>query len=245
MNTVITPLSPFSEKALFEGFETVEPKDLISFHLDYLYHREEVQKYLFRAFKKKGPIKLLLKRINSDGSFQEKIVSGTVKKIEGIQFEFHTKEDINNKYDHTVPILLRTDNILGNIPLLPSATGIKIANVSDTFFPFTEALEQMKQVLENCVGIKHSAWINFRFDEEHPVERNGNYTVACQIKKVNKSNVEYTQFKASAYVSHEERISTIGPFEKISRFVSPDCYISGVFVEYGIEHEIDLYDNGD
>jgi hypothetical protein len=227
----------------FSEFKSVEPSDLTSFTPAYLDHIPELRKYLVSSFNK-APIRLLLKRIEGN-SFIEKIVTGTVVSLSENQFVFKTKEDLNNQYEHTTSIVIRTDSVLGVIPLLPSAKDISIATISPDFKRYLRVVAQMRQLLISCEGTEKIVRIDYRFDKNNLVKRNGNYHVLCQIKKVNKSNIEYLQLRASAYINDDQRIVELGAHDKIARFISPDCYISSVQIFADESYQFNFHDDED
>jgi hypothetical protein len=244
-----TLTAPLFTPIVFDKFETVEPKDLTSFTQEYLDHTVELQKYLRSSLDSgpdSGPIKLLLKRIES-GSFIKKIVTGTVKKINGDQFDFLTKEDLNGHYEHATKIVIRMDSVFGVIPLLPSADHINIATIPPGFKDYLRFLSQVREKLILCEGTDMIIRIDYRFDKEEKnrIKRDGKYYVLCKIKKVNKSNVEYLQLKASAYIDSDQKILDLGACNKIARFISPDCYVSSIRVFSEENVEFSFHDDGD
>lgn len=232
-------------KVTFENFLKVEPEDLIAFSKEYLNHVSELMKYLTR----KRQLQLCLKRINPNGSVQEKMIHGFVSNIdpEKKSFEFFSGEDFyGNHYEEGIKTFIRTDNVLGLVPLLPN-TGIN--PYKNSSFPMTleyfRCLEKMKRLLNTCVGIEHMVTLFFRFNKANELRRNGNFFMETQVLKVNKSNVEIKFLRSSAYVNEENFIADIVPRIRTVLFTTPERYLSTVRISSMEKPEFNPHDDED
>jgi hypothetical protein len=231
-------------KVGFYKFQLIEPKDLISFSKRYLDHGSILKPYLVANQGKR--IKLVLARINPEGSFVRKLVYGTVGDIKDNQFIFSTTQDFHNVYESPIDLVIRFDNVLGTVPLLPKSRlkPFKVGS-SAKLRSYFNALKKMRKLLEECVGKVHAAKLRYRYCKEKPTFRDGNYTTECEILKVNKSNVQFKHFRTSAFVNPENKHINLNSGIDIDRFVAPDRYLQEVIVTFGIKHNFNPIDDGD
>ncbi|MES2931011.1 MAG: hypothetical protein V4665_04500 [Patescibacteria group bacterium] len=230
-------------KVGFADFGSVEPEGLLSFNEPYLNHVEILKQYL--QAHKGQLVPLLLKRIDHNGLLMEKIVTGRVGKIQKNHFMFSTTADISSTYEEPYDLLVRFDNPLGNIPMLPSARHIKFLRISDPFKTYVKALADMRKLLSEPVGTLHAATLYYHYTKEKPTFRNGNYRIKCNIIEVNKSNVMYEHLHTFAHVDSLQRYSDLGRRIDVDRFIAPDRYLKEVSVTFGQRHEINFHDDTD
>jgi hypothetical protein len=227
----------------FCGFNSVEPMQLISFNKKYLDHVTILKNYLYRNQGRQ--VQILLVRINQNGLTSEKIITGNVGQIMNNQFNFTTSEDFSGVYDYPQDRTFRFDNVLGNVPLLPTESKIKPFKIgsSELFSSYFCSLLKMRKLLKECVNITHAATLYYRYCKEKPSFRNGNYKVECEILKVNQSNVQFQHFRTFSYVNSDNSYVNIVPYVDFDRFIAPDRYLQKVNVNFGIKHSINLCDD--
>jgi len=100
----------------FENFQTIEPRDLITFSKEYEKHREIISQTLKS---KKGKIfSIIISRMNHHGSFGKKKITGTVGVVTEIGFFFETDHDFYCEYDNSRILFISFFNVLGDVPIL-------------------------------------------------------------------------------------------------------------------------------
>lgn len=132
-------------------------------------------------------ITLEFTRINEDGTLQEpRNYTGVVSKLEENYFIFTTNHHISifTESDDLVDNIIRTDSVLGIIPIMPNFETKKILTrnkneISKEYFSF---LAQVRRALKDTLGVEHSVELCFN-----------NFTIECEILEVNKSNIKIYQ----------------------------------------------------
>ena len=228
----------------FLDYKKIEPEDLTTFSKEYKEHIPLLKKYITENRKKICEVKLM--RITENGSLKERIILGAIGSISENNFEFYSNIDINGTYyEDSHKILIRLDNVLGIIPMLPSVTIYPFENDSSKATRnYFRALKKMTDLMKQSVGIKHSAFLFYRYDKKNPTLRNGNYQVECEITKVNKSNVEYQHYRTFSFVDKENSYVDIVPRDnEVDRFIAPDRYLQKVQIFFGTSPKINPHDD--
>ena len=111
-------------------------------------------------------ITLEFTRINEDGTLQEpRNYTGVVSKLEENYFIFTTNHHISifTESDDLVDNIIRTDSVLGIIPIMPNFETKKILTrnkneISKEYFSF---LAQARRALKDTLGVEHSVELCF------------------------------------------------------------------------------------
>ena len=235
---IIETLNP--SVAEFIGAKDVEPKDLHSFTNEYISFVPILRSYLQAHIGETLP--LLIKRIQPDTSFMEKIITGRIGAVSDNQFTFWVCEDMQCTYDEVMPWVLRFENALGNIPMLielPDGMKIKkLLRVSPQFKPYMRDLVKMKKLLKDCIGAVHAAKLFYRYKSTTTNFWDGGYYVEAQILGLNGSNVELKHFRTFQYDTYTNLIT----HTVVNPFVKPDAYLQRVWVSFGVEHYSNPHD---
>ena len=229
----------------FSDYKKIEPEDLISLSKEYNDHIPELKTYLKKFLKRVVEIHFVrIKDVN--GGLIEKTIMGTIEELTEKYFKFSAFKDISGtKYEIPYVSIVRFDNVLGIIPVLPKFKGVKIYenNSSKKTKIYFDQLEKIKILMKKSVGTIHTATLYYRYSKKKPVLRAGNYQVLCEIKKVNNSNVEYKHCRTYAYVSKQESYVVCVPLEnEVDRFIAPDRYLWKVEIIFGKKCQINFGD---
>jgi hypothetical protein len=223
----------------FPHAASVEPKDLITFHDDYLNHLFELKHYLKKNAG--STVTILLRRINSDESVAEKRITGVVTSIADDFFIFSAYHDLSSEYDYMHESTIRFDNVLGDIPLMAHAADMKMVEISKSLDSYRKSLAEMRVLLLTALDVEHAATLYFRHSNERDLFVKGDYRVDCEILKVNKSNALIKRFRSHAYIDKNNQYLDLAKYDEHVRFVS-DCYLWKVDLCLGEKHSINMYD---
>ena len=229
----------------FEHFEHIEPSDLITFSEEYKrYQKYELIPELDGSHDR--DIDLIIARMENDGTWGKKIVTGTIIEMYEDGFSFFTSSNYYEEHEKPIEMFISFKNVLGDVPMLADAPDdLNPFEFNDKDFPlmyYFKKLEKMKKLLESCIGVIHHAKLFFRYDENHQDRREGDFYIDCEIQKVNKSNVEINHLRSFAFVNKNRSYADLVERDKIQRFISPECYLYKVVVHYGSKCEINPHD---
>ena len=169
-----------------------------------------------------------------------KILYGEVKDIanNGFWFESYDSFEYSGKSEQPTRSYIRTDNVLGWIPLCPPES-----NKENNFNPFTEHicpetedyfefLEEVKEFFEKCLSKKHKATLCLRYSD------GSKEIIDCEIIEVNKSNVLVSIFQLRRYnrgqIIHEDLTKN----EKNILYISAENYLQRCDVSLEIIDQI-------
>ena len=220
----------------YNDYLFTKSKDLIKFSEEYQSHIPRLLEFVKK--REGGHVRLPFVRMNTDGSLMKKTMNGLVKKVENTSFIFSVKETLDDvTYEDSRDIFVRTDNILGAIPVMPGEEDMNVFENSptETTLKYFSFLEKTKKLMISCIGVTHAATLYWWYDEKYKV---GNYKTEGQIVKVNKSNVEYDCVRVCA-----PGCIDITPHSEISRFIAPYKYLKGFGAVFGVSHQINACDN--
>jgi hypothetical protein len=230
---------------IFPGFEKIEPEDLISLSADYRKHSPEVKEF---AKKNIGKTKEMhFARINLDGSLTERTIFGTILQVEENYFHWSSNENFDGtKNEKPVNSIMRFENVLGIIPILPSAKGIILYedDSSEKTRGYFLWLNEARKLMQCYTDTTHAATLHFRYNKEKELFRNGNYKIECSLVTVNHSNVAYNHNRTFAFKNRNERyVDLIPRSNEIDRFIAPDRYLSGVTIVPNRQHQFNYADD--
>lgn len=225
----------------FAQYESVEPKDLISFSREYNENLNVLVSTIRSANGKN--VTLSIARIESDGGWGKKDITGSVKDPSDLNFIFVSNNDFYGTYDYKKETLIHFNNVLGDVPMLATSTFCPY-EVNDLEFQrsYFLSLEGMKELMQKSVGTIHFAKLFYRFDENHDNYRKNGFVVECEITQVNKSNVKISHLRTYSFGGEETSFVDLSQGDKIQRFVSPNCYLYKVSIARGVKNKINLCD---
>jgi len=233
-----------NEEIVFKDYHLVEPENLISLSDAYTEKVPEIREFLQNNLQK--TVEILLCRINSNGSFNRKLISGIVKTVDDSRFTLLTAEDFHSKYDNLITLTVRFENVLGDVPLLPHQSAIHPYEIesskqfSDYFQIF---IPKMMTLMKSCIGTTHAATVYYHYSKTQPLHRNGNYKVECSILEVNRSNFKYDHARTISFIDKEHSYVNIVPNRDVDRYIAPDRFIKKVTVHFGDTHHINPHDD--
>lgn len=226
----------------FPDFKTVEPSDLITFSDEYEAHRAELVSTL-QMIEGKNGFMLRTVRVGRDGNIKSLDRVGTVENLNKDGFTFISqmggegfKDDDQGEKTH-----IRFNNVLGEVPLLPST---QIENPFDFGSHFESYLifqEKVRTLLKEGVGKTHKLTLHLRYGKDYPTRRNGKFFVEGEILKVNKSNLEINRLKSFSGNMDNYTLDIV-PKEKAIRFITSKCYIWKVEYLPDVKNQINPFD---
>jgi len=218
----------------------VRPSDLIIFTKEYLEYVPELLKKIKKSIG--HTIELRITRMKLNGEIQEKVIMAYVVAIlDEKTFEITTTEDMDSKYDYPFPITIRIDNPLGLVPTLPERDYINIyrfdsKELNRKYFSF---LCEAKKILRSGLDKKHSTTLTYRFNDH--IKK----VVDCELKKVNKSNIEMSEFRSRSYNDGKLVSVLLGKGTQVVLNICPEFYLSRCSITTEREHDISPYDDGE
>jgi hypothetical protein len=225
----------------FSEYESVEPKDLISFSREYNENLNVLVSTIRSANDKN--ITLSIARIESDGGWGKKDITGSVKDPSDLNFIFVSNHDFYGTYDYKKETLIHFNNVLGDVPMLPTFTFCPYeVDDLDSQKSYFLKLEEMKELLKSSIDAAHSAKLFYRFDKNHTNYRENGFVVECEIKEVNKSNLKIFHLRTSSFGGEENSLVDLTQGDKVQRFISPNCFLYKVSVSWGLKNKINLCD---
>lgn len=172
---------------IFDSKTNLLTSDLISLTKNYSTHTSD---YL-KKIKENGEriFELTVTRVTEEGSLKEpKTYKGFLTEIKENEFIFTTNFDLNtgSQYEDLKDWVVRTDNVLGIIPLFKKKDTKNIIqyNRSKTSLKYFSFLRKLKKELRDVLSAKHYIEIFFR---DHIIE--------CELLEVNKSNLLIKQLR--------------------------------------------------
>ncbi len=229
-------------KVEFSDYKSVEPEQLHSFTKEYENIRPSIEEDV--RLNQGKIIEIPIGRVNSDGSFSSKIITGQVGEIGDKYFFLKTKKDLSNTYDEPVTILIRLDNTLGMIPLHSSQPDMNPLSVNvKEFRSYFKALTEMRKLLLECINTEHALTLHYRYSKTNMAFRKGGYKVEGEVMEVNKSNIVYKHLRTLVLLPGEDKYHYVNLLEKeeIDRFVAPDRYLQAVNINFGAKHKINFH----
>lgn len=228
----------------YPNHKSIEPENLVSFTQKYL---DSIPKLIRNLEKNTGKnIELLFVRMKPDGSIQERKMTGSIKEVTRNNFIFLTNQDLDGSfYEETRELFVRTDNVLGLVPLSPD----------NKINPFNELpleakdylcwLEKVKKLMRSYIGRKHKITFYWKYSKKKLNFRKGNYQIDGKIIKVNKSNVKYWHYRTISFIQNEKEKDYINliPHEEVDRFIALDRILIKIDGTLDVEHEFNFYDN--
>jgi hypothetical protein len=229
----------------FSDFQSVEPEDLISLSPDYKKHIEVLKNYVYEN---EGQyVEIVIKRINSKSSISRKKINGRIKAINGNSFTLMADQDMDNVYDHEKELVLRWDNPLGNIPMLPSAAHLIPVgtNSSELLTLYFAKLAEMMALLKKCIGVQHAVTLHYHYHKKNDLFRKGKYRIECEILEVNKSNIKIKHIRSFTHIPGEKSYGYVVciPHIDFDRYAAPDRYLQKVIVHFGTSHQVNINDD--
>lgn len=224
----------------YDGSLSVEPENLIKFSDEYKErHIPQLLAFIKEHIGEK--VELSFVRMKRDGSLARKVVSCNILKLIGDRFIISTTEslDSNIEYDDSRQILVRTDNVLGAVPMLLLETGTDIepfeADLSIATLDYFGFLNEAIELMKSCVGLDNASTFLWRYGKFFP---KGNFFTEGKIVKVNESNVEYDCVRICT-----PEYTDIIPHLEIDRFMAPDRYLQGFKTRLGEKHQVNPSDD--
>ena len=235
----------------YPGYASIEPEDLFLFSEEYL---KEISSFIseLKTLKEKREVTTLsFTRIQPDGSIKEKSMSGFICEVDEqkrnftfASLQFFDNEAIN---EDMVPILIRTDNVLGLIPkILRTGSPFSEEPSKKTRAYVAWLRNTMIPSLNSCIGKEHFVKFLWKYSKKNELFRNGNYYSEGEILQVNRSNVEFNHFGTFAKWGGEryvDIIPRISPNHEIDRFIAPDRFLYGVVIHFGTKGKIYSFDD--
>lgn len=242
----MTEINVLPEKIIdFKNYKFIESSDLLKLSDEYVFHQ---QNELVPVLKKNNNkcFKLIIARMENDGNWGKKTVTGKICDVSDDGFSFFTSSDYYEDYEKPIKKFISFKNVLGDVPMLIDAPDDMNPFKFNQIFPlvyYFKKLEKMKKLLESCVGIVHHVKLFFRYDEKHHDLREGNFFMDCEILKVNKSNVEIKHLRSFAFLDINKSYVDLVPRNQIQSYISPECYLWKIAVSFGSVCKINPHDS--
>lgn len=220
------------------------PAELMTFSKEYTEHIILLKNYIAKNINKN--INLLIARMNTDGELGEMMeFSGLAKELNGNLITIESAKDPVTRIlsDELHNYVIRTDNVLGVLPFLPSGRDINpfISAENESSLTFLDFLTRSRNLLKTCLGQTHHVELIF---ETKINGKKGEEIFECEIQKVNKSNVEINQIKKGLYINGGSSI-TVGSFDNIVPFRTDTKFLKKITIYYGSKLKVDPYDDGE
>lgn len=234
------------EKIVLEypDVETTEPEELISFSEEYL---RNIPSFMREIEKKVGEnMTINFARIQQNGDVAKKIMTGKIKEVIDENFIFHTNQSPSDGsvYENGIDILIRTDNVLGLIPLPQNLNPFE--GLSTKAKNYLHWLGNTKQFMWKYLYEKHSAYFHWKYSKHKNNFRLGKYQTEGKILEVNYSNIKYYHLRTISFVPESVEGGScyidIVPRKENDRFIAPDRYLWRVEILLGIESKINPHD---
>lgn len=221
----------------FHSPQQITSSELLSFTSKYLGSLVELKEYISSNLNKE--IKLKFSRMKHDGFFKEiQEVTGQVTDIQENRFTFLSTYNISGEYetDGLTPNIIRTDNILGVLPIFGyiQLNGIlKINKINQN--GYDRFLKRLKNELRVVAGTERH--VEIEINEE---------IIDATILEVNQSNLLITQYrKHSKATNPDGSYVTVTLAKQIYNllFIEKDDFVKKVVI-YPNNIYFNLHDEG-
>lgn len=208
--------------------EVTKPQSLIGFSDHYKKHRKDL--ILFLKNKKGESVSFFIAHIESHGSWGLKKIEGFVKHIDDQEMVIETKNDYYCDYPTPVELKISFYNLFDRIPLLNeniNPFGYAEGNGNSNYFL---RLREMKKILKERVGKKHSAKLFFAWDDFHSKFNEGNFFVEGVIHGIDDLGVSIFSNRSCFYKGKQLVVVNEIPSVYFWPFVSPEACLKRIII---------------
>lgn len=220
----------------FVSAKDINASELVTFSKEYL----NMVKIMLEYFKNNTSTSLLFTRLQENGNFKVPIIyQGFVEEIKDNYFTFLNNYNISSftETDDLIKNVIRVDNVLGIIPILPKFEGIKILerNHTNQAFKYFRFLVKIKNELKNLILYTTNHYVDLIYK---------NKVIECEILEINNSNLLISQKRM--YNPELEngmyKFVDLIPQVKNILFIERDDFLRGVILHPNEILEINPYD---
>lgn len=222
----------------------IHPSDLVTFSPEYMEHIILLKDYFSKNIGKVANILVARMENNGEVVFKKKY-SGLIKSVAGNLITVESAKDPASGmlHDELQEFVIRTDNVLGLLPFLASGRNINpfIDSENEISLDFLDFIKRSRNLLKTCLEQVHYVELIFH-TEMNGIS--GNEIVECEIKHVNKSNLEVNQIKKILHANGGKSI-TLGNFQTVLPFRTDTRFLKKIIIHYGSKLKINPYDDGE
>lgn len=227
-----------TEKKSFNFTEDINSMDLVNFSKNYL----DMLKLMYKDLKenKNRTISLFFTRIQENGALKDpKIYTGLIEEVKENSFNFSNNYYMStfSQTDYLVTNLIRTDNLLGVIPILPEYKDIKIFDRNHTNFAmkYFRFLVNIKKELKNLILYSKNHYVELIFQ---------NKIIECEILEINNSNLLINQKREYSAELENGKYKFVDsrPQTKNILFIEREDFLKSVILHPNTNLKINPYD---
>lgn len=195
----------------FNQFNEIQRINLVTFSQYYLTHREEI---LYQA-KKSNAILLKLGRVLDEEFRVQKAIQFYIDWIEPFALGVHYSD---RQYEQPVSKVIRLDNPLGEIPMLPSFKHDHVLQIGESLPGFQDFISKVRMTLEQKLGEKVKL---FYKNDDHSYS-----VIDCEIIFVNKGNIFTNDLREIHVVENKSKaVNLLALRKKNHRYVSEKGFL--------------------